>query len=249
VYPGYDSLLALAAAAAVTRRVGLLTNILLAPTRNPVLLAKEAASLDRLSGGRLILGLGVGSREDDYRAVGRGFADRGRRFDADLDLMHRAWRGEPLDGGLPVGPPPANGDRIPVLFGGQSDATVRRVVTWGGGWTSGGARPERAAPLVERIRAAWSDAGRSGRPRLLGLTYFALGDDAPTRAGAYLKDYYGSQIGSVLAAAVPTTAQELRAAIGRFDDHGYDEVVLVPTIAALDQVDRAADVAAAGGAA
>jgi alkanesulfonate monooxygenase SsuD/methylene tetrahydromethanopterin reductase-like flavin-dependent oxidoreductase (luciferase family) len=245
-YPGYESLVALAAAAAVTRRIGLLTNILLAPTRNPVLLAKESASLDRLSGGRLTLGLAVGSREDDYRAVGLGFADRGRRFDEDLDQLHRAWRGEPLEGGRPVGPPPVNGDRVPILIGGQSDAAVRRVVAWGVGWTSGGAGPARAAPLVERIRASWAEAGREGRPRLVGLTYFALGDDASARAGAYLSDYYGPDAGRRLAAVSPSTPDALASAIALFEHHGYDEVILVPTSAAVEQVDLADEVRRAG---
>jgi len=246
-YPGYESLIALAAAAAVTRRVGLLTNILLAPTRNAVMLAKEAASLDRLSGGRLTLGLAVGSREDDYRAVGKGFTDRGRRFDDDLELMHRAWRGEPLEGGRPVGPPPANGERIELLIGGTSDAAVRRVVTWGVGWTTGGSGPERAAPMVERIREAWASAGREGAPRLVGLTYFGLGDDAAARGHGYLTDYYGADIGSMIAAVAPTTAEALGAVVGRFDDHGYDELILVPTVAEIDQLDAAADVVRAAG--
>jgi alkanesulfonate monooxygenase SsuD/methylene tetrahydromethanopterin reductase-like flavin-dependent oxidoreductase (luciferase family) len=84
-YPSYDSLASLAAAAAVTERIGLLTNILLAPTRNPILLAKEAASVDQLSAGRLVLGLAVGSRRDDFVAAERTFEDRGKRFDQDLD--------------------------------------------------------------------------------------------------------------------------------------------------------------------
>src|SRR5919199_256200 len=81
-YPSYESLIALAAAGAVTQKVKLFTNVLLAPTRNPVLLAKEAASVDQISGGRLTLGLGVGGREDDFAASRQSFSDRGRRFEA-----------------------------------------------------------------------------------------------------------------------------------------------------------------------
>src|SRR5918992_743967 len=122
-YPSYESLIALAAAAAATDRIGLMTNILLAPTRNPILLAKEAASVDRLSGGRLTLGLGVGGRRDDFEAAERTFEDRGKRFDQDLDLMHGAWRGELVGGSpKPPAPQPVNGDRVPVLVGGTSDA-------------------------------------------------------------------------------------------------------------------------------
>src|SRR5688500_12543264 len=91
-YPCYESMVALAAAAAATSRIRLQTNILLAPTRSAVLLAKEAASVDQLSGGRFTLGLGVGTRPDDFTASERGFEDRGTRFDQDLELMHGAWR-------------------------------------------------------------------------------------------------------------------------------------------------------------
>src|SRR5438309_3957890 len=89
-YPSYESLIALPAAAAATERIGLLTNVLLGPTRNPVLLAKEAASVDQISGGRLVLGLAVGARPDDFEAGGQEFRNRGRRWDRDLDIIHRA---------------------------------------------------------------------------------------------------------------------------------------------------------------
>jgi alkanesulfonate monooxygenase SsuD/methylene tetrahydromethanopterin reductase-like flavin-dependent oxidoreductase (luciferase family) len=133
-YPSYDSLIALAAAAAVTERIGLFTNVLLAPTRNPVVLAKTAASVDQISGGRLTLGLGVGGREDDYTATGLDFKTRGRRFDEDLDLLHRAWRGEPVVGSpKPVTPTPVHDKRIPILIGGGADAAIERTVRWGAG--------------------------------------------------------------------------------------------------------------------
>ena len=242
-YPGFESLVSLAAAAAVTERIELLTNILLAPTRNPVLLAKESASVDRVSGGRLTLGLAVGSREDDYRAVGLDFASRGRRFDEGLDVMHRVWRGDGLGGGDPplrVGPPPARGDRIPILFGGRSDAALARTIRWGVGWTSGGAGPDAAAPFVDRLREAWSGAGRPGQPRLVGLSYFALGDDARSRAGAYLGHYYGD-VGAGLADAAPVTPDAIAETVGRYRDGGYDELILVPTVAELDQLVGASD--------
>src|SRR3954447_11085229 len=95
VYGNYESLIALAAAAAVTERITLATTILIAPYRaNAALLAKQAASVDRLSGGRLLLGMAVGGREDDYEASGVPFRSRGRRFDAMLDQMQRVWAGE-----------------------------------------------------------------------------------------------------------------------------------------------------------
>jgi alkanesulfonate monooxygenase SsuD/methylene tetrahydromethanopterin reductase-like flavin-dependent oxidoreductase (luciferase family) len=163
-YPSYESLVTLAAAGAVTERIGLMTNILLSATRNPVILAKEAASVDQLSGGRLTLGLGVGGRRDDFVATERGFEDRGKRFDQDLELMRAAWRGE-LVGGCPKPPTPepVRGN-VPILLGGTADVVLDRVVRWGTGWTAGGGAPDQVGPFTERVRRAWTEAGRARRP-------------------------------------------------------------------------------------
>jgi len=240
VYPSYESLIALAAAAAVTERVGLMTNVLLGPTRNPVLLAKEAASVDQLSGGRLTLGLGVGAREDDFEAAGLDFHTRGKRWDEDLELIHRTWRGEPMGAGKPVGPRPARGDRVPILIGGMSDRAVERTVRWAIGWTVGGAPPERAGPFAERVRQAWKEAAKQGEPKIVGLTYFALGDGAAEKADQYVTDYYG-QYGAQLAQRIPKSAQALKETVAKFEDLGFDELFVDPTVADLGQVDRAAE--------
>src|SRR5438067_5767080 len=146
-YPSYESLITLAAAAAVTERIGLLTNVLLGPTRNPVLLAKHAAGVDQLSSGRFVLGLGVGGRPDDYEATGHDFHRRGKRFDEDLELIHRVWRGELVHGAQkPTGPAPETGERVPILIGGMNDRAIDRTVRWGIGWTVGGAPPEHGGP-------------------------------------------------------------------------------------------------------
>lgn len=108
VYPNYEELIALAAAAAVTSRIRLTTSILLAPLHtNTALFAKQAASLDRISGGRLVLGLGLGGREDDFAASGLTMARRGQRFDEQLAEMQRIWAGEGRAGIGPIGPMPA----------------------------------------------------------------------------------------------------------------------------------------------
>lgn len=99
VFPNLDPLATLASAAAVTERVRLGTSVLLAPLRDPVLLAKEAASIDVLSGGRLILGLGVGGREDDFAVTSANFRTRGRRLNKTIDTLREVWRGEsPMEG-------------------------------------------------------------------------------------------------------------------------------------------------------
>jgi alkanesulfonate monooxygenase SsuD/methylene tetrahydromethanopterin reductase-like flavin-dependent oxidoreductase (luciferase family) len=190
-YPSYDSLTVLTAAAAVTDRIGLLTNILLGPVYSPVLLAKVTASLDQLSSGRLALGLGVGARPDDYQVAGRPFDDRGRRFDADLELLHAAWAGQPVAGSpFPVGPPATRG-RIPLLIGGRPELAAPRAARWDAGFTLGGAPPEMAGGAIENFRKAWEEAGGTGRPRIVALSYFSLGEEHTAESLHNLRTYYG----------------------------------------------------------
>lgn len=191
-YPTFEELVTLAAAAGATRRIGLMTDILLAATREPVLLAKQAATLDQISRGRFVLGVAAGMREPDFALSGQGFHERGKRLDATLDLMHRAWRGESVPGSLqPVSPRPVNGHSVPMMFGGQSEAAVARVVKYGFGYTLGGGAPEAMKGMVERVTSAWKDAGREGRPEFRALSYFVLGDDAVAEAEQNIVDYYG----------------------------------------------------------
>jgi alkanesulfonate monooxygenase SsuD/methylene tetrahydromethanopterin reductase-like flavin-dependent oxidoreductase (luciferase family) len=112
-FPNHDSLIALAAAAAVTERIELLPNIFLVPTRDPVLLAKETATLASISRGRLTLGVGVGGRPDDYAVIGVDFGNRGRRLDAMLETMTKAWRSELVEGSAEPVVPPVPGGSVP----------------------------------------------------------------------------------------------------------------------------------------
>jgi alkanesulfonate monooxygenase SsuD/methylene tetrahydromethanopterin reductase-like flavin-dependent oxidoreductase (luciferase family) len=243
-YPSFESLVALAAAGAVTERIELLTNILLAPARNPILLAKEAASVDQLSGGRLTLGLGVGTRKDDFAAAERGFEDRGRRFEQDLKLMHGAWRGE-LVGGCPkpATPDPTHEQRVPILIGGMSDQAVDRAVRWGIGWTAGGAPAEQVGPFAERVRQAWKDSGRPGEPRIVALSYFAMQEDRTEESKGNLSDYYGylGDLAQTIAEWAPRGEQAVKEAAKRYEDIGVDELILDPTVADLREVDLLAD--------
>jgi alkanesulfonate monooxygenase SsuD/methylene tetrahydromethanopterin reductase-like flavin-dependent oxidoreductase (luciferase family) len=244
VYPSYDTLATLAAVAGATSRIALVSNILLAPLYSPALLAKSAASIDQLSGGRLTLGVAPGGRADDFTVVGRDVNRRGRDLDESLELMHRAWRGERFGDGQPICPTPTRDQRVPVLVGGSSDATIRRIVTWGAGWTAAGGGPDQARPFAERVRAAWQEAGRAGEPRMAALTYFSLGDDAADGSRAYLRDYYeflGPYADQIAEGALRTPAA-IRDTVAAFTDAGFTELYLDATVSSPDQVDRLAEI-------
>src|SRR4051812_2335954 len=186
-YDNYEALISLAAAAAVTDKIRLTTDILLAPLRPAALLAKQAATIDHLSGGRLVLGLAVGGREDDYELSGVDFHKRGKIFDEQLEEMTRLWRVQ--DHGF--GPKPARGERPSVLIGGQADAAFSRAAKFADGWTLGGGTPDAFKGGVAKLKEAWSAEGRDGEPRTMALFYFALGDRAEEAAQHALGTYYG----------------------------------------------------------
>jgi alkanesulfonate monooxygenase SsuD/methylene tetrahydromethanopterin reductase-like flavin-dependent oxidoreductase (luciferase family) len=241
VYPNYDSLTALAAAAGATSRIGFFTDILLAPAYPPVWLAKATGSLHALSGGRLTLGLGVGGRPDDFAAVDRPYEQRGRLMDETLELLHRAWAGEPVAGGEFAVTPTVPGGKVPILVGGNGAAAIRRTIAWGDGWTIGGAPPQMAAEPAEKIRAAWREAGREGEPRLAALTYFGFGDDATLDRS--LRGYYGflgDMADFVVTNAVKTPAEAKQRAAD-FAAAGFTELMFDPAVPGLDQIDRLAD--------
>jgi len=236
----YEELITLGAAAAVTERTGLMTDILLAATREPVLLARQAATLDQISGGRFTLGIGAGVRPDDFSVTGYGFNDRGKRLDAALDLMHRAWRGETIPGtGELVTPRPVNGHSVPIMFGGQSDNAVRRVAKYGIGYTMGGGDPTALSGMMERVNAAWKEAGRDGRPQFRVLSYFALGDDVAAEAEQNILAYYGAWGPRIWAAAAKTPAQA-KERVELFKATGSDELIMFMTAPAIEQAERLA---------
>ena len=242
VYGNHEPLTALAFAAAVTERIGLLTSILIAPLRsNTALLAKQAAGVDVLSGGRLTLGLAVGGRQDDFDVAGVDFSSRGRIFDQQLDELARLWKGEKVGFAGGVGPQPRDG-RPSVLIGGRASAAFRRAARHDG-WMMGGGTPDSFKESVAQLHEAWSAAGREGRPRQPALGYYGLGDGARDQIHRYITDYYGflGDAAEGFAASVPGDAQSLRDRVKAFEDAGCDEFVLFPTSSDPAQVDLLAE--------
>lgn len=238
VYENYEPLTALAAAAAVTERIGLCTSVLLGPLRvNAVELAKQALSLQALSGGRFTLGIGLGGRDDDYETSGVELAGRGRRLDAMLERIKEVWSGDE------VGP---TIEGVPSLIvGGHADASFARAARFADGWIAAGSGPDQCAAGIEKTRAAWAEAGREDDPpRTMALAYFSLGDRAEEDARAYLHDYYawlGEQIAEFLVAGAVKDTGTVKELVASYEATGCDELILFPSSGDPHQVDLLAD--------
>ena len=240
-YPGLSDTVALAAAAAVTDRVELISGVLLAPIWPAPLLAKELAGIDGVSGGRLTLGVAVGQRPDDFVVEGFGPSGRGARLDRDLETYRDIWRGEPVGGG-PNPAVPAGTRQIPMLFGGFAPAAMERMARWGEGYIGGSVPAPMAAPAFDAARDAWRRAGRQGSPRLVALAYFALGDSDAGRRSVY--DYYAGsgEFARIMAGAVCDSPGRVKEAISSFADLGVDEISFNTGTDDPDEVKRLADV-------
>lgn len=238
VYDNLDPLVALAAAAARTDRVELLTTVLNVPyRRNAVVLAKQLASVDRLSGGRLTAGLGLGGWPEDYEASDVRRRGLGAAMDDMLATMQEAWAGKLSGAG---GPMPALAPGRPgLLFGGFAPASYSRGATAGQGWIAPSFGIDAVRTGVAEIGRCWQRAGRAGRPRVVVPRYFCFGPDADERAEHYLQHYYG-EAAPVLADA-PTTREHLDAELRRLRAAGATDVVLLPCTDEVEQVDLLAE--------
>ena len=247
VYGGYEELIALTAAAAVTSRIRLTTSVLLTPLyTNPALLAKQAASLERISGGRFVLGLGLGGRDDDYEASGLSTKGRGRRFEEQLGELKRVWAGEERGFAGAIGPRPVREGGPELILGGGTEASFRRVAEFADGWIMGGGTPDMFAEAAAGVDAAWQKAGRAGSPRKLSLAYFGLGPDARAQAAGYLLDYYGflGDFAQQIAGSAAVSAEMVAQYVAAFQAAGCDELIFVPTGSGLDQIDLLAEAVA-----
>ncbi len=243
VYPNYEPLIALAAAAAVTERIRLMTAILIAPYRvNAALVAKQAATLHHLSNGRLTLGVAVGGREDDYEASGVDFHTRGKAFDEMLATWTRVWEGDSFGTAGGVGPELPHG-RPGLLMGGTADVAYERAAKHADGWIMGGGTPDMLREGAEKTRAAWQAAGREGEPRIAALAYFALGEGAREAADGYLRHYYEwlGEYADMIASSAAVDVETVKQYVAGFEAAGCDELVMFPCSPDPDQVDLLAD--------
>jgi alkanesulfonate monooxygenase SsuD/methylene tetrahydromethanopterin reductase-like flavin-dependent oxidoreductase (luciferase family) len=237
-YDSFDPFPVLGAAAAVTDRVRLVTMVVIAPIRSAALLAKQAASVDALSGRRLTLGLAIGARHEDYQAVGVDPRGRGLRFSEQLAAIRDAWEGGH------VGPGGGRDGGPELLVGGWTGTAMARVARFADGYVHGGGPPRAFERAASQALAAWADFGRPGRPRLYGQAYFALGDAAAATGADYLRDYYAftGPFAEKVAAGNLTSPRAIRDFLRGYEDAGCDHLVLLPTVSDPAQVDRLADV-------
>lgn len=237
VYGNYEPLVALAAAAVVTERIELMTSVMLGPLRlNAVQTAKQALSVNQLSGGRLTLGIGLGARGDDYEASGVEHSGTGKKLDTFLDYLRQTFD-DPN-----IGPDGAGAPGI--LIGGSVEASFKRAAKYGEGWIAGGASPDQFAEMATGAKKAWSEAGREGEPRLAGLAYYALGDDAEQQANDYLTDYYaflGDEVAQMIAGSAAKDAGTVKAYLAAFEEAGCGELIMFPCSGDPAQADLLGD--------
>jgi probable F420-dependent oxidoreductase len=190
--PILDPLSVLSFAAGVTQHVGMGTNVLVVPYRHPLILANEAASLDVLSGGRFVLGVGAGWNEEEFSALGISARERGRRTDEALEAMRRLWAGGPAtyEGryysfvGATLGTSPETEGGPPILVGGYSDAALRRALRFGQKWGGFMDSPERIRRVRERLRHLAEGAGRNPRELEIATTFRLRAPTAETQDSA-----------------------------------------------------------------
>src|SRR5690625_3972905 len=233
VYDSIEPFTALSAAAAVTSRIGMATNIAIGPLRSAAMLTKETLAVDLLSGGRFTLGVGVGARQDDYAAAGVDPPTRGAALSDQLAYL----RAQPDDSALGPSRP-----GIDVLVGGSSGQAFVRMARYADGYAHGGGPPRAFESAAHRARAAWRDLERAGEPMLWGQGYFAFGD--PEAGSDYLRDYYAftGPFADKIAAGNLTSPRAVREYLRGYEDAGCDELILYPTVATLDDLDRLAEV-------
>lgn len=246
VFDSHEELVALAACAGATRTIRLATTLTISPTRETVLLAKQAVTLDAISGGRLSLGLGVGWREDDFRATGTAdrFARRGSVLAGQIATLRRVWSGGKLDGiDAPIGPAPARAGGPELLLGGYTPAALRRTGRLADGLLALAAPAPVIAEHYRAVESAWREADRPGRPRLVAARYFALGDDARARAETNVRAYYAfggeGAVRGVLAGMI-TNVDAARANRDELAALGVDETFFWATNADPAQLERLA---------
>ncbi|WP_433365433.1 LLM class flavin-dependent oxidoreductase [Actinoplanes sp. CA-142083] len=217
-----EPLTALAVLAGATTRIRLQTEVLLGPLRGTALLAKQVATLDRMSGGRFVLGIGIGGREDDHAVAGTPINQRGRMLDKQFGALREIWRGEPYRGAI-IGPRLEKAPRI--LIGGFAPAALKRVAAHADGFICA-APASWAGGLINTVREQWAEAGRAGRPRIVCQVNVAAGPpETIERARRAVAGYYAFTAREGWGEPLSDPGR-IAAAVAEYRELGADEVVM-----------------------
>jgi alkanesulfonate monooxygenase SsuD/methylene tetrahydromethanopterin reductase-like flavin-dependent oxidoreductase (luciferase family) len=231
-----EMLTSLAASAVLTERVRVMANLVVTPWHASALLAKQLATIDVMSDGRLDVAVGVGARGQDFEAVGASMDRRHARVDEHVAELCRLWSGEPaVPGAPPLGPSPVQAGGPPLYAGALGPKSMARAARWAVGVSSFSLNldPEEIAAAVGLARSAWHEAGHADAPRFAVACFFALGDGAPSTLAGFARDYF-EVFGRGFAQAMADLASlsspgGLDRALAAVDDQGLvDEVILVP---------------------
>jgi alkanesulfonate monooxygenase SsuD/methylene tetrahydromethanopterin reductase-like flavin-dependent oxidoreductase (luciferase family) len=242
------SLTLLGAVSAWTSRVRIATTVVVPQLHDPVSLAKALATADILSGGRLSVGVGVGGRDEDYRAVGADLSTRTMQEMADrVAIMRRVWAGEKVtDAVLPVGPKPVQDGGPEILVGTLGPKTIRHAADWADGLAGVTMDVDLAAigGIFDLARTTWKEADRP-QPRLTTSFWFAVGNEPRAQVHRHLRHYMNWIEADFVDAFAATagfagTVTELMDVLHRIEDLGADEVQLIPTSTDLSQLEQIA---------
>lgn len=242
----------LAAAAAVTERVRIVPSLYVLPMHDAVWAAKEIATLDVVSGGRVTLTVGVGGREHDYRAVSADYSNRYQRLDRQVAQMRAIWAGEsPFEGCDEIGPRPVQSGGVPIMAGVMGPKAMRRAAHWADGVYvfSLNGEGHDAKRMLDMADEAWREAGRDQPPIKWAGFWYSLAPDAESRLRRYVYEYLlvaGEKIATAVAKSIKRFTPELvRESMESFAALDIDQIVLVPATADLAELDRAESLIAA----
>lgn len=250
--PSYDMRVILSAAAAVTTRVEITPTLYVLPMHSAARVAKEVATLDILSGGRLKkMVVGYGGREKDYQAVGASFKGRYGRMDTQVAEMRRVWAQQELvDGAGAIGPAPIQPGGPTILAGAMGPKSIARCAAWADGlyaWSGNGESKELQNTFA-MADAAWERAGRASKPYRLGGFWYTLADDGQQKLYDYVYEYLaiaGPEIATMMAKSVHrSSADAIAGALDNAEAAGCEEVFMVPATAELTEIDSLVDLLA-----
>jgi probable F420-dependent oxidoreductase len=249
-FPIHEALIILTAVAARTSRIKIGTGVLVLPLRNPVILAKELATIDHVSDGRLIFGAAVGWYRREFDSLGIDFSKRGRIMEAGLDIIQHLWSEDRVDGqylshnlrGAVLFPKPVQKPRPPILIGGYVEAVLKRAATKGDGWLTYFYTPESFSKSWAEVRAFAADSGRDPN-ELISTNQLPIGVGRREQIEAPMKDWltrewdYASWSESTIDSAIIGTVDECVAQLERHLATGIDRIIFVPYRYEIEQVE------------